>query len=227
MDLKRHYQRLTDNAKGKIKEDGVQFDPLIDNSADDRRGITLLLRPGAKLVSSFAKVASSMDDLFPGHHVYPGSDMHVTVMPIVSCYPGYRLSEALVPEYVEVIRRAVSGLPPISIQFKGLCMSSDSLMVCGYPLTNALETLRDNLRREFSLSPLEQSLDKRYKLITAHVTLFRLKHSRFNVEDYLSLIQNLEFTSFGNQLFTQTHLVFNDWYQRRPYVEDLESFDFT
>ncbi len=78
----------------KIKEKGFDFDPLIDSERDDRFGITLLIRPDQKVKESIQEFINEIKQVEPHHHFYPNTDIHVTVMPLISCYKGFQLTQA-------------------------------------------------------------------------------------------------------------------------------------
>ncbi|WP_375583453.1 2'-5' RNA ligase family protein [Cyclobacterium xiamenense] len=226
MDLKAHYRRLHGEALNRIRQEGFSFDPLLLDPTDTRKGLTLLLRPNTNLLRSFSGFVEAVQRLAPGHHGYPPSDMHVTLMPLVSCYPEFRLGAVDLPAYIERIEESLRDIPPIQIEFKGVFASSSCLMIQGYPLDAYLEESREHLRRLFKHSGLEQSLDQRYRLVTAHCTLIRFQKpvSRTQTTDVLALLDHYRDHFFGCQHFEQVEFVCNDWYQRQKNVTLIQTF---
>ncbi|EON74977.1 hypothetical protein ADIS_4466 [Lunatimonas lonarensis] len=224
MDLEAHYGFLDIQARNQVLEEGFGFDRLIDDPGDSRRGLTLLLRPGQELAESFGRFTDAVKQVVPGHHLYGPLDFHVTVIPIISCYSGFSLEGVSIGEYLPLIDASIQGIGRISIRFRGVFMSPSCLMIKGYPEDGELEKLRESLRRSFAGSSLEQSLDKRYKLVTAHSTVVRFKHAVENQEAVLEVLDRFSGYEFGVQAFHEVEFVFNDWYQRAGLVKLLASF---
>lgn len=224
MDLQGHYQRLHTEAMAKVAKEGFSFDTEILNPYDSRRGLTLLLRPGEDLQNAFSDFIGSIYRVAPGQYYYPPSDIHVTLMPVISCYPGFRLPEQSMASYTELIQQALTGIKPISLYFEGVFASTSCLMIKGFPNNGELERCRNNLRASFANATLEQSLDKRYRLVSAHCTVVRFQKPVQHPEKVLDLLEKFQNIFFGTQYFDQVELVFNDWYQQRQKVQLLETF---
>jgi 2'-5' RNA ligase len=97
-------------------------------------------------------------------------------------------------------------------------------MLQGFLEDDTLNQVRDRLRTNFQKSGLEQSIDKRYAIQTAHSTIFRLREKLKNKEDFIQIIENYKEYYFGTFTVETIEFVFNDWYQREEYVRKL--FDF-
>lgn len=97
-------------------------------------------------------------------------------------------------------------------------------MVKGYPLDDTLEEIRNRLRLAFKDSLLEQSLDKRYPLQTAHATVIRFKQPVLHQAAVLEQLDQFRGVYFGQFEVKELELVFNDWYQREEKVQRLFSF---
>ncbi|MDN3688751.1 2'-5' RNA ligase family protein [Cyclobacterium jeungdonense] len=207
-----------------VRKEGFSFDPEILNPSDSRRGLTLLLRPGEELLAAFSDFIEAVYRVAPGQYYYPSSDIHVTLMPVISCYSGFRLQGLKLPSYLELIQQALQGIRPIPLRFAGVFASPSCLMIKGFPENGELEKCRNNLRASFAESTLEQSLDKRYRLISAHCTVIRFQKPVQQTEKVLDLLKKFQNRSFGAQRFDQVELVFNDWYQRRQMVQILGTF---
>ena len=77
-------------------------------------------------------------------------------------------------------------------------------MVQGFLENDTLNQIRDNLRVDFKNTSLEQSMDKRYAIQTAHSTIFRLKEKIKNKEDFLDIVEKYRDYYFA-------HLQLNHW----------------
>lgn len=224
MDLKEHYNKLYQDSIQKIKSDSYQVDRLIDSDNDKRFGITLLLRPDNSVKVNIQKLLLEIKIIEPNQYFYRDSDIHVTVMSIISCYNGFNLSQIRIEDYVETIKESIKGIGCFKIEFRGLTASPSCLMVQGFLENNILNQIRDNLRVNFKDSGLEQSLDKRYAIQTAHSTIFRLKEKIENKERFLDIVEKYRDYTFGTFTVDSLELVFNDWYQRKEYVKELYRF---
>ena len=225
MNLKEHYNKLYIDSIQKIQSDSYQVDKSIDSGNDKRFGVTLLLRPNSVVTTNIQKLLSEIRSVEPNQYYYRDSDLHVTVMSIISCYDGFNLSQINIDNYVDTIEKSISGLSRFNIEFRGLTASSSCLMVQGFLENDTLNQIRDNLRVDFKNTGLEQSMDKRYSIQTAHSTIFRLKEKFDNKEKFLEILEKYRDYYFGTFTVDSLELVFNDWYQRKEYVKKLYQFE--
>lgn len=221
MNIKEHYDKLYHDSVRKIQSDSYQVDKLIDSRNDKRFGITLLLRPDNSVKTNIQKFLSKIKTVEPKQYFYRDSDIHVTVMSIISCYDGFDLNQIRVDDYVDIIKKSISGINNFNIEFRGLTASPSCLMVQGFLENDTLNQIRDNLRTDFKNTELEQSMDKRYAIQTAHSTIFRLKEKMENKESFLDIVEEYRDYNFGTFKVNSLELVFNDWYQRKEYVNTL------
>lgn len=225
MDLKEHYNKLYQDSIQKIQSDIYQVDNLIDSENDKRFGITLLLRPDPLVKLNIQKFLSEIREIEPNQYFYRDSDLHVTVMSIISCYNGFTLNQIRTEDYIETIKKSIMGINSFKIEFRGLTASPSCLMIQGFLENNTLNQIRDNLRANFKDTHLEQSMDKRYAIQTAHSTIFRLKEKIENKEGFLKLVEKYREYYFGTFKVDSLVMVFNDWYQRKEYVKELGRFE--
>ena len=224
LELSNHYDGLYRSAIEQIKNGSYQTDKLIDSVSDKRFGITLLIRPPEQIKNEIERVLQQFKQIEPAQYSYPESDIHITVMSIISCYEGFELSRIEVAEYINIIKKSLIGAAPFSICFKGLTASSSCLMVQGFPENEILNQIRNNLRDCFKNSSLEHSIDSRYPIKTAHSTVFRLKNELNNRDKFIETIDQFKDYSFGSFVVETVELVYNDWYQRKRNVKKLSGF---
>lgn len=224
MNLHNHYERLWKDSLEKFKDYQFQYDHLIDSAADTRRGITLLVRPSDEVKSNIKHFLAELMTALPGQYYYPDSDIHMTVMSIISCYAGFGLKQIKSSDYINIISDCLADIGELQIKFKGITASASSIMVRGFPDNDHLTKLRNRLRDSFKHSDLEQSLDKRYKIQTAHLTIARFKNEVENVDSLLDILHKYGQFDFGYTPATEYELVFNDWYQRKDNTVILSSF---
>jgi 2'-5' RNA ligase len=218
------YDQLWDNALLHVKSKGFDHDPLIDSPSDNRFGITLLIRPSQEVNDAVQHFLSRVKAIEPAHYFYPNPDIHVTVMPIISCYDGFELRQISPEAYISILKGCLVGLSPFSIEFKGVTVSPSCILIKGFPMDDTLKVIRNRLRLAFKDSPLKQSLDKRYPLQTAHSTVIRFKQPVRNQEAVLEQLDQFRDFYFGRFEVKELELVFNDWYQRKDKVQRLCTF---
>lgn len=224
MNLKEHYNLLYKEAIGKIVSDTYQIDDLIDSKTDKRLGLTVVIRPSFAVREKIQQFLDELKIIEPNQYYYPSSDIHITVMSIISCYEGFEINNIDLPKYIDLIRKCLVT-EDINIQFKGLTASDSCIMVQGFMNNNYLNEIRDNLRAAFKNSNLEQSLDKRYSIQTAHSTVVRFKNKFEEKDAFLKLIEKYKHFDFGSFNVNHFELVSNDWYQRDEFVRKLYDFE--
>ena len=214
MNLQAHYNAMRRAAGQELARGAAEIDKLIDSPADSRRGITLLARPPARLTAAIGKILADFRQIEPDQYFYPASDLHVTVLSIISCYPGFTLDLIAPAAYQQALRAICQVSRPFTITYRGLTASAGGVMVQGFPADGGLEELRQATRRYFQASGLAQSIDQRYCLQTAHSTVIRFRQPLHNPAQLLAMLARYEDHCFGSFEVDTVELVYNDWYQR-------------
>jgi 2'-5' RNA ligase len=215
MNLKEHYNLLYKEGIDKIVSDTYKI---------DRFGLTIVIRPSAAVKNNIQQFLDELKKIEPNQYYYPSSDIHITVMSIISCYEGFEIDTIDLSKYINLIQKCLIT-ENINIQFKGLTASDSCIMVQGFMNNNYLNEIRDNLRVAFKNSNLEQSLDKRYSIQTAHSTVVRFKKQFEKKESFLEIIEKYKNFDFGSFNMNKFELVSNDWYQREEFVRKLYDFE--
>ncbi len=224
MTLAKHYDNLYTNCIRKVKSENFLIDNLIDSESDDRYGITLLIRPPAIIKHKIQTFLNDLKHLEPNQYYYPNSDIHITVMSIISCYYGFKLTQINVEKYSHLISQSLKGKKSFKINFRGITAAESSVMIQGFSDKSTLNDIRNNLRLNFQTSDLEQSIDKRYSIQTAHSTVVRFKAEVKKKIEFLDLLEKYRNYNFGEFEVKTLELVANDWYQRKERVKSLELF---
>ena len=225
MDLEEHYDNLYKESIKKIKVGDYQTDKIIDSSIDNRFGITLLIRPASPIKAKIQEFLNYLKSIDPNQYYYPSSDIHITVLSIISCYEGFELSRISIEDYVKVIKESISGLESFDIQFKGITGSTSCIMVQGFFENDSLNETRNRLKINFRNTNLEQSIDSRYLIQTAHATIVRFRNELLEPKEYIRLLDRFRDYDFGTFKVDSFELVYNDWYQRNKYVQHLCKFE--
>ncbi|PKQ44745.1 mutarotase [Confluentibacter flavum] len=224
MNLEEHYNKLYADSIIKIKDDDYEIDHLINSPLDNRFGITLLTRPSVEVKNDIQKFLNELKSIDPYQYFYGNSDIHVTVMSIISCYNGFQLERINISEYINLISKSLVKNSKIKIEFKGVTASPSCIMIQGFMNTNFLNLIRNNLRENFKNSNLQQSIDKRYSLQTAHTTVVRFQNKINNKPAFLKIIEAYRHYDFGSFEVKNLELVYNDWYQKEKHVKKLYEF---
>lgn len=224
MNLEDHYKKLYKESIIKISSDNYEIDDLIDSNQDDRFGITLLIRPSIEIKEKIQKFIKEIEEIEPNQYYYPNSDIHITVMSIISCYDGFDIKRIDLAKYIELIKKCIVDIKEVNITFKGITASPSGIMIQGFMNNNVINDIRDRLRTEFKSSNLEQSLDKRYSIQTAHSTIVRFRTVLSQKGKLLEFLdENINY-HFGAFKVNEFELVYNDWYQREKYVNEIYKF---
>ena len=214
MNLTRHYKELYKRSIKKIGKGDYQTDSLIDSPVDKRFGITLLMRPPQEVKNEIKPFLKELKQIDSSQYYYPNSDIHITVMSIISCYEGFQIDQISVSDYSNLIKQSLKGIDKFKIKFQGITASDSGIIIQGFPENEMLNNMRNNLRTNFKNSNLEQSIDKRYTIQTAHATIVRFRKELQNNNAFLAEIEKYKNYDFGSFEVKELELVFNDWYQR-------------
>lgn len=224
MNLESHYKKLYKESISKISSDNYEIDDLIDSNKDNRFGITLLIRPSIEIKERIQKFIKEINNIEPNQYYYPNSDIHITVMSIISCYDGFDIKKIDLAKYIELTEKCLFDKKDMNITFRGITASTSGIMVQGFMDNNELNEIRYRLRKEFKNSNLEQSLDKRYSIQTAHSTIVRFRTKLSQKGKLLEFLdENINY-EFGTFKVNEFELVYNDWYQREKYVKEIYKF---
>jgi len=222
--LDKVYLNLNDKAYAEILSDNYSIDDLIDSPTDQRFGLTILIRPNDNLKIEIENVLNKIREVEPEQYYYPKSDLHVTTLSIISCYSGFDISNISIDQYSEIILKSLKDIENFEIEFKGIILANSGILIKGYPTNNSLNLLRKKLRTNFKQVNLEQSIDSRYLITTAHITALRFRKKLKNKKTFLNLVGQFKECNFGNSKVEYFELVYNDWYQKTENVTILNQF---
>lgn len=221
MNLVEHYNNLYKESIQKIKSDDYQTDDLIDSTLDNRFGITLIVRPTISVKNNIQTFLNDLKAIEPDQYYYPESDIHVTVLSIISCYKGFDLAQISILDYVALIKKSITSQKSIEIEFRGITASPSCIMIQGFLSDDTLNDIRDTLRINFKNSNLQQTIDQRYTIQSAHSTVVRFRKRLTKKDDYIKVLDHYRDYYFGTSTINTIELVYNDWYHRKEFVKDL------
>ena len=224
MNLQEHYDEMRALAVQKLERGEVDADQLIDSAQDGRRGITLLTRPPAHITEMIEGIMADFRRDEPDQYYYPAADIHLTVMSIITCYNGFTL-DLIDPEaYTSAVHMIAQDSSPFKVRFSGLTASPGGIIIQGFPLDDGLRNLREKTRKLFRESGLQQSIDQRYSIQTAHSTVIRFRTALSNNSRLLQQIEKYRRYFIGEFEASTLELVYNDWYQRTANTVLLEKY---
>ena len=224
MHLKEHYNQLYKNSIAKIASDTYEIDPLINSDNDDRFGLSLIIRPSLAVKNEIQKFLHEIQNIEPHQYYYPNSDIHITVISVISCYSGLKLSQIKVSEYIKLIENSLNNIQNLTIRLNGVTASPSCIMLQGFINNTTLNDMRVALRKGFKSAPLEQSMDERYLIQTAHATVFRFKTELQQKKKFLEVVQKYRDYDFGTFDVDEIELVYNNWYHQERLVNKLHRF---
>lgn len=224
MDLTQHYNQLYKTSSEAILEGNYKLDTQISDVSDSRFGVTLLIRPNETIKNKIHSFLDQLKAIEPEQYYYPDSDIHITVMSIISCYEGFTLDKIKIQDYIDIIQQSLVHLDKIKIEFRGITASPSAIMIQGFPTDESLNDFREKLRENFKKSTLQQSIDSRYSISTAHSTVLRFKEKLQKPEKLMHIIEQFRDFDFGEFTVENLELVYNDWYQREKNTIHLAKF---
>ena len=201
-----------------------ELDGRIDDPGDARRGLSLIARPDGATVAELARLRDRLGAIAPGQYLPAPDELHVTVLSIVSCAPGFALDGADADAYAALVERGLEGVPPFEIDFPGLTASPSCVMVRGLPLDGTLEAIRSRLRDAIGRSALRPTMEARYRARTAHVTALRFRREPDDPGALLAALVAERDRPLGRCRVEALELVTNDWYHRRAAVRRIGRF---
>ncbi|CAF1233508.1 unnamed protein product [Adineta steineri] len=223
-ELSNIYNKLYIDAIEKIKSDQYVIDHMIDSPLDKRYGLALIIKLDQHVKQQIQTFLSALHAIEPDQYYLPSSDIHITLLPIISCSADFDLNQIFAQDYIDLLRKNLSIEGKLEINFKGITASSSCIMIQGFPQQNILNELRNQLRTLFKTSSLRQTIEERYFLQTAHVTVVRFRKAFTAREEFLKLLEDYKDYDFGTMTVNEIELVYHDWYVREKIVKSLCRF---
>ncbi len=224
MHLQATYDALRQTAIPRLTRGEAELDALIDSTQDTRRGLTLLARPPAPIAAALTEIMADFKSTEPAQYYYPATDIHLTILSIISCYPGFKPDKINVPDYCAALRQIIQFIPSFRLSYIGLTASPGGILVQGFPQGNGLDNLRAGLRNSFQSSVIQHTIDQRYRIQTAHSTIIRFKSNILNPPTLVAKLKKYEHRFLGTFEVNKLELVYNDWYQRAQNTVVLDEY---
>jgi 2'-5' RNA ligase len=210
--LQVHYATMWDSAFDAVAREDIDCDTRLAAGRDLRRGLTLIARPGPALLARFEFLQNRLTLCEPQQYRYPVTDMRVTILPLFTAIENPVSELVQLNDYIDSVRAALDGIKAFDIKFHGITMSRSAVLAQGFPCGPALETLRERLRTQLRDAGLDASLDQRYRLVTAHSTLFRFVAPLHYPQHFAAQLGSLRDKPLGCMRVNEVELVVSDWY---------------
>ena len=211
-----------------LKRNEYELDPyLSDLENDTRRGITALayLNQGNRsTVNEIIRFQKEVRELEPEQYYHPSNELHLTVLSVISCLPEFAVTEIDVNSYIDVFRSVLKNTGKIEIRYQGVSASPNCIVIQGFPTSDTLERLRNELRTQLTEAGVRVTFDSRYKLVTAHSSIIRFKAPLNDAQQLLALCQRYRNHDFGRVVLEDFELVFNNWYQNLDVTKSLAKY---
>jgi 2'-5' RNA ligase len=225
MDLHHHYATMRQRAAHQFGQGLVEVDPCLTQlTPDERRGLTLRARPPAPLIARMQEVVAAFQHLEPDQYYYPVPELHLTVSALIAAYPGFALQQIAPYAYQQVVSRSLAQSAPFTLSYAGVTASPSAILLQGFPQDDALTQLRTQLKHGVEQAGLWHSIDARYALQTAHITLVRFRAPLRQPAQLVQLLDAYQQTFIGAFVVDTLELVYTDWYHRAAHTVLLETY---
>lgn len=214
MDLQTYYDQLFEESAPIIEQGIHPVDPLAGRQ-DTRFGLTLRIVPPSAVKEPIMLFLRDLQQRDSQQYYYPPSDIHFTLLSVLSCEENFRLDTVDVAAYVGLIDKVLKNERAFVMKVNGITASPACILLQGFPEHDMLNAIRQRLRLAFGQSSLKQSIDQRYTLHTAHSTVVRFRHPVSDGPDLLHVLRKHRGVNFGAFSVTEIELVYNDWYHRQ------------
>jgi 2'-5' RNA ligase len=224
--LNNRYQQLWDDAIDHVRQGQIVIDPLLARrEADRRRCLTVLIRPSAAVQSAVTAFLNELRGVDPEQYYYDISQLHVTVLSLFTATLDYTRLFARYDDYLKAVQAVLAQqAPAFEIEFTGVTLSREAILIQGYPDNSVLNDLREALRRELRARDLTEGLDGRYLLQTAHMTVVKFRAPLRHSGLFCQVLAKYRDHGFAQTRVQELQLVRNDWYMSRQSVELLRRY---
>ena len=228
LELEQVYADLWRSARTAFLRNAGQLDPLLQSGAPDaRRGLTVIFRPGPAVAARVGAWLAEMATDEPAQYCYTPAQLHVTVLSLFTAIPDFGPYFARLPRYLAVLDAALATIPSFTVAFRGVTASLSTVMVQGFPANDALERARAALRTAIAAAGLGDDLDRRYRLVTAHLSALRLRAPLTAPARFVARLEQARDLDFGVTQVDELLLVANDWYMTPGVVEVVRCYSLT
>lgn len=224
-DLAAHYDKLWAEAVPCVQSGKLATDPWLTSPDDDaRRGLTLVARPSAAVSGALRDFLERLQRIEPEQYYQPGSDLHHTVLSLFTATADHAPYMAHLPAYQDAVAEVAAATPPFAVDVRGVTLTPAAVLAQGFPCDGTLASVRDRLRGALAARGLGGALDRRYRLVTAHLTLVRFAAPLRDPVRFVAALSAARAIEFGVTSVVRTELVFGDWYHTAARERTIERY---
>lgn len=229
-DLVQEYAGFEEVGKRLLLENGVQADAeMWPPEQDTRRGLGVFFFQNGIRENSQV-VLRELAAEFPEEMVVYGlpespATQHVTFLELA----GTMLREEfdmstrpLISQFHQVVAETVRTLPPVRAVFRGLAVNPSTVIMKGYPESNAYNEVREVLRERIRAAGLPEL--KRRKVQIFHTTVARFKKPVRDVQRLIEVVGKYRDYDFGEDTFDRLEMACASWLMAPSQVERLEEY---
>jgi 2'-5' RNA ligase len=223
--MRQIYERLWNDAVHAFEQGDLEFDRhLSDKRQDLRRGLTLALRPSRAVQISINNFLHELAAVAPGQYFYRPEEFHLTVLALIPGTESWQDRMQHLPAFQKIIDEVLKRHRKFSIAFRGVTASRGAVMIQGFPNDLTLAQIRDDLRDALCRHKLNEQLDARYKISSAHITVMRFCNVNADWKHLLALLNANRTTDFGDASVTKLELIFGDWYASANTARTIQKY---
>jgi 2'-5' RNA ligase len=223
--LAARYDAMWAEAAPLVRAGSVTLDPWIGRLDEDaRRGVTLLARPAPAVAAALDAFLGGLRTLEPAQYYQPAAELHHTVLSLFTATADHAPYLEHLPEYRAAVAEAISGVPPFTIEIRGVTLTASAVLAQGFPHDGTLALVRDRLRAALGERGLGDALDRRYRLETAHMTLMRFAAPLREPARFVDALAAARATEFGASAVDGLELVLGDWYHTAAHERELARY---
>jgi len=221
-EVPRLYEKLWREATAAFERGGPRQDPFLKNRAtDQRRGVTLIARPDSEVRDRVALFLREIAEVAPQQYYYRPAELHLTVLSVIPVSDSWQKAVQRLPEYLAVLDSVLKNRCTFSIAFRGVTASPEAVLIQGFPLNDTLKQMRDDLRAALTRHGLGDNLDRRYRVVAAHLSVVRFSTPMADWKPLKALLTSHRKTDFGECRVRALQLIENDWYASAGTVRTL------
>jgi 2'-5' RNA ligase len=223
--LQTRYDQLWSDGIAQIRAGAVEVDAVLAaRKPDQRRGLTVIARPSARVKQTIACFVRKLRHIDPQQYYYLPAEFHVTVLSLFTATADHEPFFALQDRFVAAVDGVLKRLTPICIRFIGVTVSPGTVMVQGFLEGEDLNRLRDDLRHQLRDNDLATTVDQRYRLCTAHMTIARFRCPMQDSAAFALALEGARRRVFGTTTVREMFLVSNDWYMSRRATRSVKRY---
>ena len=218
------YTALWDEAQTAIARNEVTIDPyLSQRERDTRRGLTVLARVSAEVRLNISRFLEELEQLEPQQYYAQPDEFHVTVLSLFTATEAYQPYFDKIEAYRQAVQEALYNAHEFTLTFAGVTASKGVIMVQGFPEGETLNALREDIRQALLDAGLGNSLDQRYRVRAAHISVARFAAPLSAPQQTSAFLLANRETDFGAARVQVLETVAHDWYMARDRVTLLDT----